>query len=84
MPSSTPALSLIHISGCGSFLQTFAQALGYDVKKFAALGLFADRPVDPVSYTHLDVYKRQSMLRSMLCFASVMLVPCTSCAESWA
>ena len=33
-------------SGCGSFLQTFAQALGYDVKKFASLGLFADRPVD--------------------------------------
>ena len=31
-------------SGCGSFLQTFAQALGYDVKEFAALGLFADRP----------------------------------------
>ena len=28
-------------SGCGSFLQTFAQALGYDVKEFAALGLFA-------------------------------------------
>ena len=33
-------------SGCGSFLQTFAQALGYDVKEFAALGLFADSPVD--------------------------------------
>ena len=33
-------------SGCGSFLQTFAQALGYDVKEFAKLGLFADRPVD--------------------------------------
>ena len=33
-------------SGCGSFLQTFAQALGYDVKKFASLGLFADRAVD--------------------------------------
>ncbi|MDD3347609.1 acyl-CoA dehydratase activase [Oscillibacter sp.] len=33
-------------SGCGSFLQTFAQALGYDVKEFARLGLFADRPVD--------------------------------------
>ena len=33
-------------SGCGSFLQTFAQALGYDIKEFAALGLFADRPVD--------------------------------------
>ena len=27
-------------------MQTFAQALGYDVKEFAALGLFADRPVD--------------------------------------
>ena len=33
-------------SGCGSFLQTFAQALGYGVEEFAALGLFADRPVD--------------------------------------
>ncbi len=33
-------------SGCGSFLQTFAQALGHDVKGFAQLGLFADRPVD--------------------------------------
>ena len=33
-------------SRCGSFLQTFAQALGYDVKEFAKLGLFADRPVD--------------------------------------
>ena len=33
-------------SGCGSFLQTFAQALGYGVEEFAALGLFAERPVD--------------------------------------
>nr|WP_325179174.1 acyl-CoA dehydratase activase [uncultured Oscillibacter sp.] len=33
-------------SGCGSFLQTFAQALGHDVKDFSKLGLFADRPVD--------------------------------------
>ena len=33
-------------SGCGSFLQTFAQALDYDVKEFSRLGLFADRPVD--------------------------------------
>lgn len=33
-------------SGCGSFLQTFAQALGYDVKDFSELGLFADQPVD--------------------------------------
>lgn len=33
-------------SGCGSFLQTFAQALGYEVPEFAKLGLFADKPVD--------------------------------------
>ena len=33
-------------SGCGSFLQTFAEALGRDVKDFAKLGLFAERPVD--------------------------------------
>lgn len=33
-------------SGCGSFLQTFAQALGYTVADFAAMGLFGDNPVD--------------------------------------
>jgi len=33
-------------SGCGSFLQTFASALGYSVREFARLGLFADAPVD--------------------------------------
>ena len=33
-------------SGCGSFLQTFAGALGYSIEDFAKLGLFADRPVD--------------------------------------
>ena len=33
-------------SGCGSFLQTFAGALGYTIEEFAKLGLFADRPVD--------------------------------------
>ncbi len=33
-------------SGCGSFLQTFANALGYDIEEFSKLGLFARRPVD--------------------------------------
>lgn len=33
-------------SGCGSFLQTFANALGYEISDFAQLGLFAKRPVD--------------------------------------
>lgn len=33
-------------SGCGSFIQTFAVALGYDIDEFAKLGLFAENPVD--------------------------------------
>ena len=33
-------------SGCGSFLQTFAGALGYSMADFAKLGLFAESPVD--------------------------------------
>ena len=33
-------------SGCGSFLQTFAGALGYSSEEFAKLGLFAKKPVD--------------------------------------
>ncbi len=33
-------------SGCGSFLQTFAGVLGYSVKDFSQLALFADAPVD--------------------------------------
>lgn len=33
-------------SGCGSFLQTFAEILGYNTAEFAAIGLKADRPVD--------------------------------------
>lgn len=33
-------------SGCGSFIQTFAMALGYDIAEFSSLGLFAEHPVD--------------------------------------
>ena len=33
-------------SGCGSFLQTFANSLGYPIDEFANLGLFGDNPVD--------------------------------------
>lgn len=33
-------------SGCGSFISTFATALGYSVKDFAALGLYSKNPVD--------------------------------------
>ena len=33
-------------SGCGSFLQTFASSMGYEIEEFANLGLFGDNPVD--------------------------------------
>lgn len=33
-------------SGCGSFLQTFANALGFSIEEFANKGLFAKHPVD--------------------------------------
>ncbi len=33
-------------SGCGSFIQTFAQAMGYEIAEFSQLGLFAENPVD--------------------------------------
>ena len=33
-------------SGCGSFLETFARALGYEIADFAKLGLFAKHPVN--------------------------------------
>lgn len=33
-------------SGCGSFLQTFAQALNYNIEDFSKIGLFAKHPVE--------------------------------------
>jgi predicted CoA-substrate-specific enzyme activase len=33
-------------SGCGSFIDTYAQALGYSISEFAQLGLRADNPVN--------------------------------------
>ncbi len=33
-------------SGCGSFIQTFAKAMGMDVETFSRLGLFAEKPVE--------------------------------------
>ncbi len=33
-------------SGCGSFLQSFAQVLGYDMEEFSSLALYAPTPVD--------------------------------------
>ena len=33
-------------SGCGSFIQTFAKAMGMEINKFAECGLFAKHPVE--------------------------------------
>ncbi len=33
-------------SGCGSFIQTFARAMGMEIDKFAEKGLFAQNPVE--------------------------------------
>ncbi|HJJ46720.1 MAG TPA: acyl-CoA dehydratase activase [Methanocorpusculum sp.] len=33
-------------SGCGSFIETFARALGYDVEEFSKLGLFVKNPIN--------------------------------------
>lgn len=33
-------------SGCGSFIETFAKSMGYEVGVFAEKGLFAEHPVD--------------------------------------
>ena len=33
-------------SGCGSFIETFARALGYSIADFAKIGLFAPKPVN--------------------------------------
>ena len=33
-------------SGCGSFIETFAKALGYNIADFSKMGLFAKKPVN--------------------------------------
>jgi predicted CoA-substrate-specific enzyme activase len=33
-------------SGCGSFIETFAKALGYDIAEFSKIGLFSPHPVN--------------------------------------
>ena len=39
-------------SGCGSFIETFAKALGYSIADFAKLGLLAPHPVNLGSRLH--------------------------------
>lgn len=56
-------------SGCGSFISTFANAMGYDVAEFASLGLHAKHPVDLGS--RCTVFMNSSVKQSQKEWASV-------------
>lgn len=56
-------------SGCGSFIETFAKAMGYDVAEFARLGIFANAPVNLGS--RCTVFMNSSVKQSQKDGASV-------------
>ncbi len=56
-------------SGCGSFLETFARAMGYSIEEFAAKGLAATAPVDLGS--RCTVFMNSSVKQSQKDGASV-------------
>ena len=56
-------------SGCGSFMETFAKSMGYEIKDFALKGLFADSPVNLGS--RCTVFMNSSVKQSQKDGASV-------------
>ena len=56
-------------SGCGSFVETFATAMGYTVAEFAELGIFAEAPVNLGS--RCTVFMNSSVKQSQKDGASV-------------
>ena len=56
-------------SGCGSFVETFAKAMGYNVSDFAKLGIFAKSPVNLGS--RCTVFMNSSVKQSQKDGASV-------------
>jgi len=56
-------------SGCGSFLETFARAMGHTIEEFAAKGLFSPAPVDLGS--RCTVFMNSSVKQSQKDGASV-------------
>jgi len=56
-------------SGCGSFVETFARAMGYDIAEFAKLGMFAKAPVNLGS--RCTVFMNSSVKQSQKDGASV-------------
>lgn len=56
-------------SGCGSFIETFAKAMGYEIADFAKLGIFAPSPVNLGS--RCTVFMNSSVKQSQKDGASV-------------
>ncbi len=56
-------------SGCGSFVETFAKAMGYNIAEFAQLGIFAKAPVNLGS--RCTVFMNSSVKQSQKDGASV-------------
>lgn len=56
-------------SGCGSFIETFAKAMGYSIEEFAALGIYAKAPVNLGS--RCTVFMNSSVKQSQKDGASV-------------
>ncbi|MBE6021178.1 MAG: 2-hydroxyglutaryl-CoA dehydratase [Clostridiales bacterium] len=56
-------------SGCGSFLQTFADNLGYTIEEFSKLALYASAPVDLGS--RCTVFMNSSVKQAQKCGASL-------------
>ncbi len=56
-------------SGCGSFIETFAKAMGYEISDFAQQGLFAEAPVNLGS--RCTVFMNSSVKQSQKDGASV-------------
>lgn len=56
-------------SGCGSFIETFAKAMGYDIATFSRLGIFAKAPVNLGS--RCTVFMNSSVKQSQKDGASV-------------
>ena len=50
-------------SGCGSFIQTFAKAMGMEIDEFSKLGLFSKKPVELGS--RCTVFMNSSLLKKL-------------------
>lgn len=79
------ALSTIQLneacsSGCGSFIETFAQSLQYDVKDFAKAALLAENPADLGS--RCTVFMQSRVKQAQRAPLSVTFLPDFQCPSS--